>query len=86
MSQSQAWMDGVVFAAGYLVADRDQPTLARELLELIGIDSVSQLRDLGCDDIDIERVRPLLIEIRRRAGARRHAAKTGKRLPAHLAK
>lgn len=66
MSQSAAWMEGVAFAAAYLVADRDQPTIASELLDLIGVDSVSQLRNIGCDDVEINRLRPLLVQMRRR--------------------
>lgn len=64
-SESAAWMCGVVYAAGYLARLGDD-VRARELLEEIGVDRVGQLRDIDCPDYDVDGVRRLLPEIRRR--------------------
>lgn len=68
-SESAAWMCGVVYAAGYL-ARLGGDVRACELLEEIGVDRVSQLRDIDCPDYDIDGVRRLLPSIRRRKAKR----------------
>lgn len=67
MSQSRAWITGVVYAAGYVAASHGEDVIAMDLLEAAGITKISQLRELGCDQSDIDNVKPLLPELRRRA-------------------
>ena len=63
-------MCGVVFAASYL-ARLGSDVRARELLEEISVDRVSQLRAIDCPEYDIDGVRRLLTEIRRRNKSKR---------------
>lgn len=58
---------GVVFAAGVCASTFGNDTIARELLEEVGITSVRQLRAMDIPTCDIDSIRHLLPELRRRA-------------------
>ena len=65
-SESAAWVGGVVFAAGVLASQWEQDEIAEELLEHIGVSSVSQLRRIGVPSVDIDNVKRLLPALRRK--------------------
>ncbi|GAA0206484.1 hypothetical protein QOZ96_003363 [Brevundimonas nasdae] len=59
---------GMVVAAAQIV-DHDD-TLAAEVLEEAGLTTAAEMRAAGCDPYDIEKLRPLLKDIARRASLR----------------
>lgn len=57
---------GMVIAAAILV-DHDS-VYAEEILGAAGLTSVKDMRSIGCDDYDIDQLRGLIAEMRRKRG------------------
>lgn len=55
---------GMVISAA-IIADQD-PVYAEEILGAAGVQSVADMRAIGCDDYDIDQLRDLVKEMQRR--------------------
>ena len=56
--EQKAFGAGVVYAAGYIATDCDQPTMAVELLQAIGVETRRQAFATGADKYDVDKCGP----------------------------
>jgi len=50
---------GAVIAAGIVMQSHGEDTIAREILQAFGVESETKAKAIGCDDYDIEILRPI---------------------------
>lgn len=62
--QSNAVGVGMVIAAAIIADDND--VLAEEILCAAGLETVARMRKVGCDDYDINKLRPVVTNMNRR--------------------